>query len=79
VLGAAAGALGGKVIDLGFSDKELKEMGDLMGPGSSAIIAVIEHKWVGELVDALEDMGAEILRQELRDEVAAAIAAGAAE
>jgi uncharacterized membrane protein len=79
VLGAAAGALGGKVIDLGFSDKDLKEMGDLMGPGSSAIIAVIEHKWVGELVDALEDMGAEILRQELKDEVAATIAAGAAE
>jgi uncharacterized membrane protein len=79
VLGAAAGALGGKVIDLGFNDKDLKEMGDLMGPGSSAIIAVIEHKWVGELVDALEDMGAEILRQELRDEVAATIAAGTAE
>lgn len=79
VLGAAAGALGGKVIDLGFSDKDLKEMGDLMGPGSSAIIAVIEHKWVGELVDALEDMGAEILRQELKDEVAATIAAGTVE
>jgi hypothetical protein len=54
-------------------------MGGLMGPSSSAIIAVIEHKWVGELVDALEEMGAEILRQELRDEVAATIAAGTAE
>lgn len=76
VLGAAAGALGGKVIDLGFSDKELKEIGELMGPGSSAIIAVIEHKWVGELVDALEAYGAEIVRQELKDEVARTIAAG---
>jgi uncharacterized membrane protein len=77
VLGAAAGALGGKVLDLGFSDKELKEIGDLMGPGSSAIIAVIEHKWVGDLVDALEEYGAEIVRQELKDEVARTIASGA--
>ncbi len=77
VLGAAAGALGGKVIDLGFSNKELKEMGELMGPGSSAIIAVIEHRWVGDLVAALEELGAEIIRQELKDEVAQTIAAGA--
>lgn len=77
VLGAAAGALGGKVIDLGFSNKELKEMGELMGPGSSAIIAVIEHRWMGDLVAALEELGAEIIRQELKDEVAQTIAAGA--
>ena len=77
VLGAAAGALGGKVIDLGFSNKELKEMGELMKPGSSAIIAVIEHKWVGELVVALEEFGAQIVRQELKDEVARTIAVGA--
>jgi uncharacterized membrane protein len=77
VLGAAAGALGGKVIDLGFSNAELKEMGELMGPESSAIIAVIEHKWVGDLVAALEEFGAEIVRQQLKDEVAWTIAAGA--
>jgi uncharacterized membrane protein len=77
VLGAAAGARGGKVIDLGFSDVELKEMGELMGPGSSAIIAVIEHKWVGDLEAVLEEFGAEIVRQQLRDEVAWTIAAGA--
>lgn len=77
VLGAAAGALSGKVIDLGFSNKELREMGELMTPGSSAIIAVIEHKWVGELVAALEEFEAQIVRQELKDEVARTIAVGA--
>ncbi len=35
----------------------LKDIAELMGPGSSAIIAVIEHKWVGQLVDALERRG----------------------
>jgi uncharacterized membrane protein len=77
VLGAAAGALSGKVIDLGFSNKELKEMGELMKPGSSAIIAVIEHRWVGELEAALDEFGAQIIRQELKDEVAQTIAVGA--
>jgi uncharacterized membrane protein len=77
VLGAGAGALAGKVVDLGFSNEELKQMGDLMGPGSSAIIAVIEHKWVGDLVGALEEYGAQIIRQELKDEVAWTIATGA--
>ena len=76
VLGAGAGALTGKVVDLGFSDKELKDIAELMGPGSSAIIAVIEHKWIGQLVDALEKEGAEIIRQELKDEVAYTIATG---
>ena len=55
------------------------EMGDLMGPGSSAIIAVVEHKWVGDLVAALEEQGAQIMRQELKDEVARSIALGAGE
>jgi uncharacterized membrane protein len=77
VLGAGAGALAGKVIDLGFSDQELKALGEMMGPGSSAIIAVIEHKWVGDLIGALEEYGAEIVRQQLKDEVAWTIAAGA--
>jgi uncharacterized membrane protein len=77
VLGAAAGSLAGKVIDLGFSDKELKEMGELMGPGTSAIIALIEHKWVGDLVSALEEYGAQIIRQEMKDEIAHTIATGA--
>jgi uncharacterized membrane protein len=77
VLGAAAGGLTGKVIDLGFSNKELKELGELMGPGTSAIIAVIEHKWVGDLVGALEEYGAQIVRQQLGDEIALTIATGA--
>jgi uncharacterized membrane protein len=79
VLGAGAGALTGKVVDLGFSNEELKQMGELMGPGSSAIIAVIEHKWVGDLASALEEYGAQIMRQELKDEVAWTIATGAGE
>ncbi|NIN65874.1 MAG: DUF1269 domain-containing protein [Anaerolineae bacterium] len=79
VLGAGAGALTGKVVDLGFSDKEFKDIAELVGPGSSAIIAVIEHKWVGQLVDALDKEGAEIIRQELKDELAYTIATGMGE
>jgi hypothetical protein len=37
---------------------------------------IAEHRWVGDLVDALEEYGSEIVRQELEDEVARTITAG---
>ncbi|NIM96021.1 MAG: DUF1269 domain-containing protein [Anaerolineales bacterium] len=67
LIGAGAGALSGKLVDLGFADKELKEMGDFLEPGTSAIIAVIEHKWVSEFVEDLESEGANILKQEIKE------------
>jgi uncharacterized membrane protein len=73
VLGTAAGALAGKAVDLGFSNKELAELGQLMGPGSSAVVAVIERKSLGELCAVLEDRGAEIVCHPLDDEAARSI------
>ncbi len=48
----------------------LKDIAELMAPGSSILIAVIGHGWVGHMVDVLEKEEAEIVRQELKDEVA---------
>ena len=78
VLGTAAGALAGKAVDLGFSNKELAELGQVMGPGSSAVVAVIEQKSAGDLCAVLEDHGAEIVCHPLEDEVAGAIGLGTA-
>ena len=74
VLGSAAGALAGKVIDLGFSNRELKELGDLMGPNSSAIVAVIERSFVGDLCEVLGDHGAAVMCKRLDNEDAEGIA-----
>ncbi|MCP6763011.1 MAG: DUF1269 domain-containing protein [Fischerella sp. CENA71] len=74
VLGNASSTLSGKFIDLGFDEQELREIGHSLGTSSSAIIAIVEHKWVRELVDTLTKLGAKITCQRLRDEVAVAIA-----
>jgi uncharacterized membrane protein len=76
VLGTAAGALAGKAIDLGFSNKELAELGHVMGPGSSAVVAVIEQKSTADLCAVLEDRGAEIVCHPVEDEAARSIGLG---
>jgi uncharacterized membrane protein len=74
VLGSTSGTLSGKFMDLGFDKQEFREIGYSLGADSSAIIAIIEHKWVRELVDTLTELGAKITCQRLKDEVAVAIA-----
>jgi uncharacterized membrane protein len=43
-VGALVGDLAAKLRDSGFSDERLKTIGESLEPGSSAIIAVVEHK-----------------------------------
>ncbi|PMB52892.1 hypothetical protein CEN39_07510 [Fischerella thermalis CCMEE 5201] len=74
VLDTAPRAFSGKVINLGFDNRELREIGDSMVPGSSAIVAIIENKWVEELVYTLTKVGTEIIRQQPKNTVADAIA-----
>jgi hypothetical protein len=47
-----------------------------MGPGSSAVVAVIEQKSSGDLCAVLEDRGAEIVCHPLDDEAARSIGLG---
>src|SRR5512136_574319 len=45
-VGALVGGLSAKLRDSGFSDARLKALGEGLPPGSSAIVAVVEHRWV---------------------------------
>src|ERR1044072_4914590 len=45
-VGAAGGGVWGKVRDKGFKDEDLKDIGNSLPPGSSAIIAVAEDRMV---------------------------------
>ncbi len=75
IIGAAAGAATGGVaankIDMGFPDDLLAELKDTLKPDSSAILALIQHQWVDQLVAELEKAGATLFRQTLKDELAA--------
>jgi uncharacterized membrane protein len=53
-VGAAAGAALGHFTDQGFKNNLLKEIGENLPPGGSALVAVVEETWVTQLSTALE-------------------------
>jgi uncharacterized membrane protein len=44
ILGAAGGAAAGKVVDLGLEDSFLRQVADSLGPGSSAVVALVHFR-----------------------------------
>ncbi len=55
LLGGAIGALVGKFTDKGlFENTALKEAAEELPEGSSAIVAVVEDKWVQQMATAVE-------------------------
>ena len=78
IVGAAAGAATGGIaankIDMGFPDDTLKELQETLTPGSSAILALIQHEWVDRVVEEMEKYGAALFRQSLKDELVAQLA-----
>jgi len=75
VIGAAVGAATGGVaankIDMGFPDDTLEELKETLKPGSSAILALIQHQWVDRLVEEMEKYDAALFRQSLKEELSA--------
>jgi uncharacterized membrane protein len=67
ILGAAGGAVAGKVIDLGLDDDFLKEIGDSLGTGSSAVVATVDFDQAMEELDRFE--GGTILHHTLDADV----------
>ena len=79
VVGAAGALIGGlaaKLRDSGFSDARLKTVGESLKPGTSAIVAVIEHKWVDELEKELEEAEADVTTMAIAADVAEQLDAG---
>ncbi len=69
-VGALVGGLAAKLRDSGFSDDRLKMLGEGLTPGSSAIVAVVEHRWVAEVEKAMKDAGADAMAQALSADIA---------
>ncbi|GEM_PF-1473962 len=70
LLGAGAGFLASKVMDLGFKDDYLKEIGEHLTPNSSAIVAVVHFEQVDPAVQELRQFGGHLLQQTLPADVA---------
>jgi uncharacterized membrane protein len=74
VVGGGAGGIWGKIRDKGFKDEDLKEIGERMEPGTSAIIAIAEDHVIERLERGLEGYE-RIARHTVSAEAALAITA----
>jgi uncharacterized membrane protein len=79
-LGAAGALVGGLI---GKSKKEgrfdsyrIEQIADALTPNSSAIIAVIEHKWVADLEAELEEAGADVMTAAIAADIAQQLVEG---
>ena len=74
--GAAIGGVAAKLRDSGFSDARLKTLGASLQPGTSAIVAVIEHTWVAEMEKEMVEAGADVFTAALAADLGAQLEAG---
>ena len=68
-VGALVGGLAAKFTDAGFDDTRLKAIGEGLTPGSSAIVAIVEHKWVEQVQQELEEMQADVVTAALAADI----------
>jgi len=74
--GAAIGGITAKLHDSGFKDDRLRQLGDSLQPGTSAILAVIDHTWVRELEAELAQAGANVATEEMAADIANELKSG---
>ena len=74
--GAVIGGIAGKAHDSGFNDDRLKAIGESLKPETSAIVAIIEHKWVAQLEAEMEEMGADVMTAVIAADIAEQLGEG---
>jgi uncharacterized membrane protein len=75
-VGALIGGLAAKLSDSGFKNERLRTIGESLKPGSSAIVAVVEHTWVAEVEKAMAEAGADAVTAALSADIANQLEAG---
>jgi uncharacterized membrane protein len=78
-LGAGAGAaIGGLAShgDAGIKDERLEKIGEGLEPGTSAIVAIVEHKWVAAVKKQLEEEASDVMAEQLSADIHEQLAAG---
>jgi uncharacterized membrane protein len=74
--GGVIGGLAAKLHDSGFPDDRLRQLAEGLTPDSSALVAVIDHRWVADLERELARQGADVVTEGLRDDIAARLKEG---
>lgn len=64
-VGAASGALSGALTDIGVNDNFMKELGNTMQPGSSALFVLVRKVTPDKVLDEIAPYGGKVLRTSL--------------
>ena len=76
-VGAAAGALAGSMSDVGIDDKFIKQVGESITPGTSALFLLVSNAVVDKVLEQTKDLKYRVLQtnltQESEDNLRAAI------
>ena len=67
-IGAASGALAGKLSDVGVDDNFIKEVGNKIEPGHSALFLLVESWTEDRVMDEIKGFDAEVLQTSLSKE-----------
>ncbi|MGH2533519.1 MAG: DUF1269 domain-containing protein [Thermomicrobiales bacterium] len=73
MVGAASGALSGKMLDLGIDDRFIKEAGAEIEPGSSALFLLIHQATPDRVIAEMKEFGGKIIQTNLSDDQEAAL------
>jgi uncharacterized membrane protein len=81
-VGAAGGGLAGALTDVGVDDEFMRELGEMLQPGSAALFLLVREMTEDKVLDELRGVGGRIIRtsldhskeQQLRDALAETVA-----
>lgn len=68
VAGAAAGAVGGALTDIGINDDFIKELGNTITPGSSALFILVTQFTPDKVIEEIKPYGGKVIRTSLSTE-----------
>lgn len=68
VIGAASGAVGGAVTDVGVNDNFMKELGQKLTPGTSALVLLIRKSTPDKMLPRIDHFGGHVIQTSLSDE-----------
>ncbi len=68
VVGAGAGAVGGALSDVGINDGFMKQLGEKLTPGSSALFVLVDSEITDKVLAELRGSGGQVIQSSLSHE-----------
>jgi uncharacterized membrane protein len=73
-VGAASGAIAGKLTDVGIDDKMIKDLGEQLQPGTSAVFLLVVDATRDKVIEALKDYRPTVIQTNLNHDDQEALA-----